>query len=151
MGKPNKSKGRNPKGHECNPAMARDGALSHFPSLLTCCFANSIYQSLNWRSLHSCVTASLGKSLLSWLGQLILYNCPCWSCSCLAAPFSVGWMLAEGAQCWTMQRPWSSPSNTEWLSAWPWETAVSFCIWFLYLPHRNAGEISQHLYLTQKR
>lgn len=97
MGKPNKGKGRNPKGHECNPAMARDGALPHFPSLLTCCFANSIYQSLNWRSLHSCVTTSLGKSFLSKLGQLIIYDCPCWSCSCLAAPCSV-----DG--CWLRER-----------------------------------------------
>lgn len=113
MGKPNKGKGRNPNGHECNPATARDGALPHFPSLLTCCFASSIYQSLNWRSLHSCVTTSLGKSFLSKLGQLIVYDCPCWSCSCLAAPFSVGWMLAEGAQRWTLQRPRCSPSNTE--------------------------------------
>lgn len=58
--------------------------ISH--RLLTRCFAKSMYQSLNCRSFHSCVTTSLGTSLLSRLGQVIPSNCPCWSCSCLAAP-----------------------------------------------------------------
>lgn len=99
---------------ECHPAMARDLALPRFPSLLICCFANSIYQSLN-RGSFTAMLQQLGKvcALQAWAAhpfQVFLLELLLPGCS-----------LQCGMDAWLRECPQSSPSHTEWLSAWPWD------------------------------
>lgn len=117
--------------------MARAGAFPHFTSPLTCCYAKSICQSLNWRSLHSCITTSLGKifTLQSWLTPHLQLS--------LLKLHSPGYSLQCGMDSWLRERstalggrnthtPDTATQNDSLPD--PGKHRLIFCIWFHYFP-----------------